>query len=115
MNPNGSGKRNLTPAGWYSADSQDWSPDGRKIAFMGRPSTPPPGIFVMNADGSERRRLTQDGRNPAWSPDGQMIAFNRDDELYVMNADGSGKRRLLRTDGGVLSQTLPFAWSPAQK
>ena len=120
MNPNGSGKRSLTPAGWYSAESQDWSPDGRKIAFMGRPSTPPPGIFVMNADGSERRRLAQDGRNPAWSPDGQMIAFNREDatgpELYVMNADGSGKRRLLRSDRMPgPGAGLPWAWSPAQK
>ena len=117
MNPNGSGKRSLTPAGWYSAESQDWSPDGRKIAFTGRPSTPPPGIFVMNADGSERRRLAHHGGNPAWSPDGKMIAFNRHlapgAELYVMTADGRGERRLIRTDGGVLSQTLPFAWSPA--
>ncbi|HEU5066508.1 MAG TPA: hypothetical protein VFT86_11665 [Gaiellaceae bacterium] len=115
MNPDGSGKRSLTPAGWYSAESQDWSRDGRKIAFMGRPSTPPPWIFVMNADGSERRRLTQDGRNPAWSLDGQMIAFNRDDELYVMNADGSGKRRLLRSDYRMPGPGLPWAWSPTPK
>ena len=73
----------------------------------------------MNADGSERRRLAHPGGNPAWSPDGKMIAFNRHlapgAELYVMTADGRGKRRLIRTDGGVLSQTLPFAWSPTPK
>ena len=70
----------------------------------------------MNADGSELRRLAQDGRNPAWSPDGQMIAFDRDDELYVMNADGSGKRRLMRSDGwNGPGGGLPRAWSPAQK
>jgi TolB protein len=28
-----------------------------------------------------------------WSPDGQTVAFTRDDGIYVMNADGSGKRR----------------------
>ena len=71
----------------------------------------------MNADGSERRRLTQDGRGPAWSPDGKMIAFNREDatgpELYVMNADGSGKRSLMRSDRMPgLSAGFPWAWSP---
>jgi TolB protein len=113
MNPDGSGKRSLKPAGWYSAGSQDWSPDGRKIAFSGRPSTPPPGIYVMNADGSEWRRLAQDGGDPAWSPDGKMIAFDRDHELYVMYADGSGKRRLVRADRWWAG--LRWAWSPTPR
>ena len=52
-------------------------------------------IFVMNADGTEVRQLTNnDDRDvhPAWSPDGKHIAFvsDRDDsEIFVMNADGT--------------------------
>jgi TolB protein len=49
-------------------------------------------IYLMNADGSGLRRLTDDGNYdvfPAWSPDGKQIAFmsNRDGnlEIYVMD------------------------------
>jgi Ca2+-binding RTX toxin-like protein len=55
----------------------------------------------MNADGTAESRLTDnpalDGE-PAFSPDGQRIAFrsHRDGqaEIYVMNADGSGQTNL---------------------
>ncbi len=89
--------------------SPAWSPDGSKIAFMFNQHDHQE-IYVMNADGSNRVRLTHEkpfaGRppnnvSPAWSPDSRHIAFFTDRngkwELYVMNADGSDQRPMFET------------------
>jgi len=58
-------------------------------------------IYVMDADGSNQTRLTNNSANdlePSFSADGSKIAFVSDrdgnDEIYVMNADGSNQTRL---------------------
>src|SRR5262249_50779874 len=78
-------------------DSPAWSPDGEQIAFMStRDQTY--GIYIMDANGRNVRRLTAPWRNgysPAWSPDGQRIAFmstqGRGAQIFVMSAVGSGE------------------------
>ena len=116
----GSGARRLP----YIPITAVWSPDGRRIAFARPRGRTGPGpccysshsdIYVMNADGSGKRKLTHNARynaEPAWSPDGRKIAFrstrNGNRDVYVMNADGSGKRNLTRhpaRDGSP-------SWSP---
>lgn len=79
-----------------------WSPDGRAIAYTGQPVNGPspytPELFVVNADGTGRRRLTADSGEsyfPAWSPDGKWIAFSCNGRLCRIPADGSGPRENL--------------------
>jgi WD40-like Beta Propeller Repeat len=70
------------------------------IAYDSDVASPVPEVYVMNPDGSHKRRLTQSGNNvePSWSPDGRLIVFVQGGKssaaLWVMNADGSGRRRL---------------------
>ena len=75
----GEGMRILTgDANTNGGDAQNgvsWSPDGAQIAYASSGD-----IYVMNADGSDVRRLTTDAAEdvrPAWSPDGRQIAFLR--------------------------------------
>ena len=95
-----------------------WSPDGKKIAFVGKDRDSNRDIFVMNADGTGKKNLTN---NPSgywslcWSPDGKKIAFQLGGydkyAIYVMNTDGSEQIRLTNNranDGGS-------CWSPDGK
>ena len=100
------------------------SPDGRRIAFVSDRDGDDE-IWTMDADGTGLRQLTRNGtlRNgvpvmdhaPAWSPDGQHLAFasNRDGgemEIYRMRADGTRQVRLTRTAAHVSDHTP--SWSP---
>ena len=72
-------------------------------------------IYVVNADGSGRRRLTRDPAeefDPAWSPNGAKIAFSRFDgrryQIFVMNPDGTDPVQLTQGEGSASDA----AWSP---
>ena len=88
-----------------------WSPDGRTLAFDSNRTDPDPNdsdvvndVFSMRPDGSEVTTLTDSkglSGEPAWSPDGALIAMEADrgdpvheQGVYVMNADGTDARRV---------------------
>ncbi len=54
-----------------------WSPDGKKIVFISTGNDLIRSLHVMNADGSDRKRLTDKVhcQFPSWSPDGNSIFF----------------------------------------
>jgi Tol biopolymer transport system component len=125
INADGSGEQKLTDD---AVSAQPiWSPDGRKIAFWSGPDGNGGAVYVMNADGSERRLLTRNRpREPganlghvAWSPDGSKMLLVRSGVtegwdtrkffIVVINTDGSGSRTLTRFSPG--NGGLP-SWSP---
>ena len=97
MDADGKNQRNLTNNRHHDS-SPSWSPDGKRIAFMSnrdenldRHGWPTDEIYVMDADGENEQRLTENfvyEWSPSWSPDGKWIVFvsDRDGnaEIYVI-------------------------------
>ena len=82
------------------------------------PGIPAFEIYVMDADGGNQRRLTNNrahDASPSWSPDGKRIVFvsHRDGngEIYVMNADGGNPQNLTNNPDDDSSPS----WSPDGK
>ncbi len=113
--------------------SPDLSPDGSRIVYTtARHRINVPGAISPNfqiessrLDGSDRRRLTDNDSldtAPAWSPDGQRIAFVKlsfgaeESGLYTMAADGSDVRRIVYfKDAFILHHYWVPVWSPDGK
>ena len=95
-----------------------WSPDGRQLAY-GRsdwyaqssqvltPGAPvlsgSSGIEILDIESGRTRLLVSFGKDPAWSPDGETIAFVREservhvpkEEIWIIPANGGEPRRLV--------------------
>jgi Tol biopolymer transport system component len=113
IDADGNGERRVSPGGYDSDDMEPaWSPDGGQIAFAStRPSNASWRIWVMNADGSGLRQLTDEfSTSPAWSPDGGRIAYlEASGAISVVNVDGNAHQITFPPVG--YSDERP-SWSP---
>lgn len=136
MNPDGSGKRQLTSSFGYDGGAF-YSPDGAKLVW--RANHPAQGeasaryaelladnltapmkmeLFVGGADGSGAKRITDFGCAsfaPQFTPDGRSIIFSsnrnncdsREFDLFLIDLDGSNLRQV--TDFGGFTSFAEFS------
>ena len=122
VNTNGTGLKQITPAGFNLSSFGSWSPSGNEIVFSRHvTSDVHSSIWVVHANGTGLHEInvqptsacggansdptTQGCNEPTWSPDGTKIAFVRshsndvDGEIYTVNVDGTGLKQITNAPG----------------
>ena len=130
VNADGTGLRNLTRTPGMDEIYPKVSPDGRRLVFIGDRFVGKGSrrrllraLYLMNIDGSGRKKIGDGLQNPCWSPDGKSIALVRSNrlnpsteyytrELMIYDLE-SGRLRYIRR--GFFRGIFALTWSPDGK
>ena len=115
MDADGANPRKLVQGGQPS-----FSPDGRRIAFTSSAFDDNDEIYLIDLDGSNRTRLTENRRKldmfASFSPKGDYLVYNSEEfggqELMLMRADGQGQTRISIAEETYEQEPV---WSPDGK
>jgi Tol biopolymer transport system component len=105
MQADGKGKRKILTTSLWESVAPIYTPDGKQILFKSMIGGYVSAVWIMNRDGSHKRRLTAPALRAAptdVSPNGKQILFSSNtnspaalrSETFVMDLDGSGLKRL---------------------
>jgi Tol biopolymer transport system component len=109
MHLDGTGVRQITEGGnpFYAR----FSPDGRRVLYADGTTEERRGIWVVGADGADRRKVFATGKaiaSPCWSPDGSRIAVTvrelgeeRGCRVELMDLDGGSRRTVAMPDNSM--------------
>jgi TolB protein len=97
MSADGSNVREVPGSAELAPWRADWAPDGRHIVIDSTvgDTTGPYGhpLWILDLQDGSRHRVGSGGA-PAWSPDGDHIAYAGDHGLWVMGGDGSDPHQI---------------------
>jgi len=101
------------PSG-FNATPDSWYPDGTHlVASWAETAKTPSGLWEVSIMGGAPRKLIDDGRMAAVSPDGSQIAFVRGAslgaEIWIMRDNGESPRGLVSRTNRMFGHP---AWSP---
>ena len=92
-----------------------FSPDGERIAF--RSNRDGGGLFVMGRTGETPRRVSPEGVDPAWAPDGKRLVYATLTTSLPTSRAGLSALRIVDVDTGSVTKLVETdgmhpAWSP---